>query len=85
MRLENEDPRSELAQEGKGDKSKGSDAPLPGGPGASKDHSDARTKRLRQQMRQDLDAYNMRSLQTESEALDLRTEAPLHRSAVSVH
>jgi hypothetical protein len=36
-------------------------------------------------MRQDLDAYNMRSLQTESEALDLRTEVPLHRSAVSVH
>jgi hypothetical protein len=36
-------------------------------------------------MRQDLDAYNMESLQAESEALDLRTEVPLHRSAVSVH
>jgi hypothetical protein len=47
--------------------------------------ADARTKRLRQEMRQDLDAYNMRGLQTESEALNLRTEAPLHRSAVSVH
>jgi hypothetical protein len=36
-------------------------------------------------MRQDLNAYNMESLQAESEALDLRTEVPLHRSAVSVH
>jgi hypothetical protein len=47
--------------------------------------ADARTRRLRQEMRQDLDAYNMESLQAESEALDLRTEVPLHRSAVSVH
>jgi hypothetical protein len=47
--------------------------------------ADARTRRLRQEMRQDLDAYNMESLQAKSEALDLRTEVPLHRSAVSVH
>jgi hypothetical protein len=47
--------------------------------------ADSRTRRLRQEMRQDLDAYNMESLQAESEALDLRTEVPLHRSSVSVH
>jgi hypothetical protein len=47
--------------------------------------ADARTRQLQQEMRQDLDAYNMESLQAESEALDLRTEVPLHRSAVSVH
>jgi hypothetical protein len=47
--------------------------------------ADARNRRLRQEMRQDLDAYNMESLQAESEALELRTEVPLHRSDVSVH
>jgi hypothetical protein len=47
--------------------------------------ADARSRRLPQEMRQDLDAYNMENLQAESEALDLRTEVPLHRSAVSVH
>jgi hypothetical protein len=47
--------------------------------------ADARIRQLQQEMRQDLDAYNMESLQAKSEALDLRTEVPLHRSAVSVH
>jgi hypothetical protein len=47
--------------------------------------ADARTRWLPQEMQQDLDAYNMENLQAESEALDLRTEVSLHRSAVSVH
>jgi hypothetical protein len=46
--------------------------------------ADARARRLQQEVG-NLDAYNMESLQAESEALDFRTEVPLHRSAVSVH
>jgi hypothetical protein len=85
MGLEDEDPRSELAQEERARRAK---APLLRCLVAQEQariETDARTKRLRQDMRQDLEAYNMRGLQTDSEALDLRTEAPLHRSAVSVH
>jgi hypothetical protein len=85
MGLEDKDPRSELAQEESARRAK---APLLRCLVAQEQariEANARTKRLRQDMRQDLDAYNMRGLQTESEALDLRTEDPLHRSAVSVH
>jgi hypothetical protein len=46
--------------------------------------ADARARRLQQEMDK-LDAYNMERLQVESEALDLRTEVPLPRSAVPVH
>jgi hypothetical protein len=46
--------------------------------------ADARARRLRQEVDK-LDAYNMERLQVESEALDLRTEVPLHRSAVPMH
>ena len=85
MGLGDEDPRSELAQEERARRTK---APLLRCLVAQEQvriEADARTKRLRQEMRQDLAAYNLKGLQTESEALDLRTEAPLHRSAVSVH
>jgi hypothetical protein len=46
--------------------------------------ADARAQWLRQEVG-NLNAYNMESLQAESEALDLRTEVPLHLSEVSVH
>jgi hypothetical protein len=46
--------------------------------------ADARARRLRQEVG-NLNAYNMESLLAESKALDLRTEVPLQRSAVSVH
>jgi hypothetical protein len=46
--------------------------------------ANARAQLLRQEVDK-LDAYNMERLQVEPEALDLRTEVPLHRSAVSVH
>jgi hypothetical protein len=85
MGLEDEDQRTELTQEERERRVK---APLLCCLVAQerlRSEADARTRRLRQEMRQDLDAYNMRSLQTESEALDLGTEVPLHRSAVSVH
>jgi hypothetical protein len=46
--------------------------------------ADARARRLGQEVDK-LDGYNMERLQVKSEALDLRTEVQLHRSAVSVH
>jgi hypothetical protein len=46
--------------------------------------ANARARRLQQKVG-NLNAYNMKSLQAESEALDLRTEVPLPRSTVSVH
>jgi hypothetical protein len=85
IRLEDEEQRKELNQEERERRAK---APLLRCLVAQerlRSKADARTRRLRQEMRQDLNAYNMRSLQSESEALDLRTEVPLHRSAVSVH
>jgi hypothetical protein len=85
MGLEDKDQRTELTQEERERRAK---APLLRCLVAQeqlRSKADARTRRLQQEMRQDLDAYNMRSLQTELEALDLRTEVSLHRSAVSVH
>jgi hypothetical protein len=83
--LEDEGQRTELTQEERERRAK---VPLLSCLVAQeqlRSEADARTRRLRQEMRQDLDAYNMESLQAELEALDLRTEVPLHRSAVTVH